>query len=88
MGRQASKQKSQMIYKLLLGNEVPRCQDCRGDSVSDKASEQIQTLSKNLSCEAITLIPGMFIPNTQSFQKPLLLILSLYFMTHFSDESP
>lgn len=55
-------------------------------TMSDEASERIQTLSKNLFCEAIILFPGMFIPNTQSFQKTLLLILFLHFMACFSDE--
>ena len=69
MGRQASKQELQMIYKLLSGNDVLRCQDYREDNVSDEVSERIQILSKNLSCEAITLIPMMFIPKYSKLSK-------------------
>lgn len=41
----------------------------REDNVSEEASERIQALSKNSSCEVTPLISGIFIPNTQSFQK-------------------
>lgn len=58
----------------------------REDNVSEKSSERIQTLSKNLPCEATTFILGTFISNTQGFQKILLSVLSVYFMAHYSDK--